>query len=62
MKTNIIVQGKKFEDLTLDEQEKIKEKITDAQREIVVRRLIKLVKEGSIGEIMDYLEYCTYDI
>lgn len=60
MKIDIIVEGKKFEDLNIDEQEKIKNKITDAERDIVVGKLVKMVKEGRIEEIMDYLEYCSY--
>lgn len=60
MKINIIVEGKKFEELTIDEQNKIKDKITDAQRDIVVKKLVKMVTEGRIEEIMDYLEYCSY--
>lgn len=60
MNINIIVEGKKFEELSLDEQEAIKDKITDAQREIVIKRLVKMVREGRLEEIMDYLEYCSY--
>lgn len=60
MDINIIVEGKKFEDLTFEEQEEIKGKITDAQRDIVIKRLVKMVKEGRVEEIMDYLEYCSY--
>jgi hypothetical protein len=60
MKTNIIVRGKKFEELELDEQEEIKDKITNAQREIVVGKLVKMVKEGKIDEVRAYLEACTY--
>ncbi len=56
MKINILVEGKKFEELSLDRQERIREKITDIQKDIVKRRLVRMIKNGKTErEIRDYL-------
>ncbi|MCG8540456.1 MAG: hypothetical protein MJA82_11035 [Clostridia bacterium] len=56
MKINILVEGKRFEELSLDRQERIREKITDIQKDIVKRRLVRMIKNGKTErEIRDYL-------
>lgn len=56
MKINILVEGKRFEELSLDRQERIREKITDIQKNIVKRRLVRMIKNGKTErEIRDYL-------
>lgn len=56
MKINILVEGKRFEELSLDRQERIREKITDIQKDIVKRRLARMIKNGKTErEIRDYL-------
>ncbi len=56
MKINILVEGKRFEELSLDRQERIREKITNIQKDIVKRRLVRMIKNGKTErEIRDYL-------
>ncbi|WP_432401038.1 hypothetical protein [Wukongibacter sp. M2B1] len=56
MKVNILVGGRRFEDLPISEQMKVRDRITNAQRNIVETKLSIMINEGkSDKEIREYL-------
>ncbi len=56
MNINILIGGQRFEELTLNRQIEIREKITDIQRNIVKERVARMIRDGEPDkEIRNYL-------